>query len=120
MVNNIKYPDAAVEKQVTGKLIADFVVELDGSMSSVKLINELGYGLEEEVLRVLSLLPAWQPALNKKGEPMRVRMQIPLTLEPPKIKSAQNPVKMKPNTKGQKPTAKPAKSKRSYSTPSKN
>jgi Gram-negative bacterial TonB protein C-terminal len=84
MIGQIKYSEEAAQKQIEGIAVADFVVEVDGTVSNIKLVNLLGYGLDEEVLNGLTKLPKWSPALNTAGEPMRVRMQIPLTLQPPK------------------------------------
>jgi hypothetical protein len=84
MASQIKYSDEAAQKQITGVAIADFIVEADGTISNVKLVNQIGFGLDEEILNALTKLPTWSPALDKKGEPMRVEMQIPLTLQPPK------------------------------------
>ena len=99
MAANIKYPDAARKKQVAGQAVAEFMVETDGSVSHVKLVKQLGYGLEEEVLRVLMLLPKWDPALNKKGEPMAVVLELPFSLTPPPLRPTDKPSTTKTGTK---------------------
>lgn len=102
MADYIHYPEKARQKQVGGQFIAEFLVELDGTISKVSLKNELGFGLEEEVLRVLMLLPKWSPALDKNGEPMKVWMTMPVTLTPP-------PPAQKPTSKSKTGSSKPKK-----------
>ena len=102
MADYIHYPEAARQKQIGGQFIAEFLVELDGSISKVSLRNQLGHGLEEEVLRVLMLLPKWSPALDKKGEPIKAWMEMPITLTPP-------PAIVKPTSKSKTGTKKPKK-----------
>jgi TonB family protein len=65
---NLVYPDTAVKKNVEGTVLVQFSVNKDGSVGEVKVIsgNELGYGLPEEAIRVVSNMPKWVPA--KQGE----------------------------------------------------
>jgi len=76
MAENIKYPTFAREQGIQGTVAAEFVVEKDGSISSMKILKGLGGGCDEEFLRVLSLMPKWTPG-EKGGEAVRVRSLAP-------------------------------------------
>ena len=63
-----------------GKVYANFVVEKDGSLSSFKIIRKLCSPLDDEVLRVLKLMPKWEPGINK-GKFVRVRFNLPVNFK---------------------------------------
>lgn len=71
---NIKYPAKARNNDIYGNLTVQFIVEKDGSISNLKIKNDLGGGLKEEVFRVMKLvqeLPTkWTPA-TYNGEIVR-------------------------------------------------
>lgn len=75
--NNIVYPDLAIENNVNGKVVATFIVEKDGSISSITIINQLGFGCDEEVIRILNLTPKWKPA-QLRGNPVRSIYTLPV------------------------------------------
>lgn len=67
IANNVQYPDEAVEEGVNGTVRVKFTIELDGSISNIQIVQKLGYGCDEEVIRVLKRMPKWTPAkLNGK------------------------------------------------------
>lgn len=75
---SVQYPYSARKNKITGKVVASFTVEKDGTVSNIEIISkEIGYGLEEEVKRVLSAMPRWKPGVNN-GELVRVRMTVPI------------------------------------------
>ncbi len=65
------------ERGVEDKVIARFVVEIDGSISTIKILDGPGYGSSEEAIRVLKKSPKWQPGYNK-GKPVRVQLTVPI------------------------------------------
>ena len=69
LAENIKYSDNMKMNQIKGDVLSSFVVESDGSLSNIKIQNGfLGYGIENEILRIFSIMPKWQPAsLNGKN-----------------------------------------------------
>ena len=77
---NIKYPVEARSKGIYGEMTAQFTVEKDGSISNLKIKNDLGGGLKEEVLRVMKLVQEmpekWTPA-TKNGEVIRSTYELP-------------------------------------------
>ena len=62
---NIKFPAEAKENNVHGKLMLSVVVEKDGSLNDIKIKKGLGYGLDEEIVRIIKMMPKWQPAQHK-------------------------------------------------------
>lgn len=74
---NIKYPDAAKENKIEGNVFVSFVVEKDGSLNDIKIDRKLGYGTDEEALRVLKLSRAWNSG-TINGTPVRVKYNIPV------------------------------------------
>lgn len=67
---NFKIPNKAVRKKVRGEIPVQFIVEKDGSLSDIKLLNNLGFGLDEEALRVIQLSPNWKPA-SRNGKKVK-------------------------------------------------
>jgi len=60
--DNLSYPKEAVEKELSGKVVANFLVEPYGSYERIRIIESPYPILENEVLRVLRKMPVWQPA----------------------------------------------------------
>ena len=72
---NIKFPAEAKENNVHGRLMVSVVVEKDGSLSDIKIKKGLGYGLDEEIVRIIKMMPKWQPAQHK-GKTVRQSQTI--------------------------------------------
>ncbi len=77
--SNIKYPAAAEEVGLEGRVLCNFVIEKDGSISNIEVIESADSLLDAEAIRVLSAMPAWTPGQNEAGEAVRVRNTIPFT-----------------------------------------
>ena len=75
---NIKYPKEAENAKQEGRVIANFVVEEDGSVSNVKVVHGVAPLLDAEALRVLGLMPRWEPG-QQNGKPVRVKYTVPIT-----------------------------------------
>jgi TonB family protein len=73
----IKYPKAAREANVQGRVIASFIVEKDGSLTDIKVIRGIGYGADEETVRMLRTSPNWKPGMQN-GKPVRVAYSVPI------------------------------------------
>jgi len=74
---NFKSPDD--ENFSGGLLKVTFVIETNGTVSDVKIINDLGYGTAAEIKRVLSLCPKWTPG-EQGGKPARVIYTLPVNI----------------------------------------
>ena len=72
---NIKFPAEAKENNVHGRLMVSVVVEKDCSLSDIKIKKGRGYGLDEEIGRIIKMMPKWQPAQHK-GKTVRQSQTI--------------------------------------------
>jgi periplasmic protein TonB len=75
--SHIKYPSQAQRTGTEGKVFVNFIVERDGSISHVAVMKGIGAGCDEEALRVVSKMPAWQPA-KQRAKPVRQKLVIPI------------------------------------------
>lgn len=75
---NIKYPVLAEEKGIQGRVIVGFVVDVDGSLSDIKIKRSVDPALDKESLRVINNLPRWIPG-KIDGIPVRVEYTLPVT-----------------------------------------
>ena len=80
---NIKYPTTAVENNIQGNVFLSFTVEKDGALSNIKIDRKLGYGTDEEAVRVLGLSKRWNPGMQN-GKPVRVKYNLPIRFAMPK------------------------------------
>jgi len=74
----VKYPKEAQEKNIQGKVFISMIIEKDGSLSDIKVDRKLGYGTDEEAVRVLKASPKWIPAVQN-GNKIRVKYNIPIS-----------------------------------------
>lgn len=77
---NFKMPEEFSKQKIEGKLLLEFMVEKDGSLSEFKVVKDLGYGVADEAIRVLKLSPKWIPA-TENGIAVRVSYSLPITLQ---------------------------------------
>lgn len=75
---NLVYPTPAVEGGKQGTLYIKFVVDESGKVSNIILQNNLGYGLDDEALRVVRLIPKFKSPGKVKGQPVKTYYQIPI------------------------------------------
>lgn len=76
--NNIRYPEAAQQNDIQGKVVVNFVVEKDGSIAQVKIAKGVDKDLDREAVRVVKKMPRWQPGKNN-GVPVRSYFNLPVT-----------------------------------------
>ena len=74
---NIKYPVIAAENGVQGRVIVQFVVEKDGSITDVKVAKSVDPSLDKEASRVVKAMPRWQPG-KQNGSAVRVKYTVPV------------------------------------------
>ena len=75
---NVHYPEAAEKTGAQGRVLVQFVIEEDGSVSDAKVVQKVSDELDAEALRVVSAMPKWKPG-RQKGELVRVKYTIPIT-----------------------------------------
>ena len=78
VAKNVRYPKEAEDKCLQGRVIATFIVEKDGSITSAKIVRSIDPALDAEALRVINGMPNWKPG-TQKGEPVRVKYTIPIS-----------------------------------------
>ena len=77
---NVVYPEEAKDKEIAGRVLVSFVVEKDGSIGEVKVVQGIGGGCDEEAVRVVKAMPKWKPGKDK-GKPVRVSYVMPFTFK---------------------------------------
>lgn len=74
---NTRYPAIAAENGVQGRVVVQFVVEKDGTISDVHVINPVDPSLDREALRVIRAMPRWIPG-KRNGSAVRVKNTVPV------------------------------------------
>ncbi|ASU35055.1 energy transducer TonB [Mucilaginibacter xinganensis] len=77
---NLRYPVAAQEDGLSGKVLLSFIIEKDGHLSNITVDGAAGHGFDEEALRVLKLAKAWKPGMQN-GQAVRVKYSIPINFQ---------------------------------------
>jgi len=80
MKNNIKYPEKAKRANRQGRVFISFVVEKNGAINEVILERGIGYGCDEEALRVVKQMPDWKPG-KQLGKAVRVKFYLPISFK---------------------------------------
>lgn len=78
--NNIRYPEAAQQNDIQGKVVVKFVVEKDGSIGAASVVKGVDKDLDREALRVVKKMPKWQPGKNN-GVAVRSYFNLPVTFK---------------------------------------
>jgi len=73
----IHYPLIAQSARVEGKVYVQFVITKYGEVALPKIARGIGYGCDEEAIRVVKLLPSWNPG-KKSGIPVNVLISTPI------------------------------------------
>lgn len=80
--NNVHYPKSEEASGTEGRVMVQFIVETDGSISEVQIQKGLGEAFDTEAVRVVSSMPKWKPGMQR-GEKVRVRYLLPITFRAP-------------------------------------
>ena len=76
---NIIYPEIAEEYGIEDVVYATFIIERDGTISDIKIENDVHPLLAAETIRVIQLMPKWKPGHAMDGSPIRVKYTAPIT-----------------------------------------
>ena len=76
----LHYPPSAQQRKVQGKVVAQFIVERDGSISDLQVIKKLDPSCDREALRVLRMMPKWKAGLMD-AKPCRTQVCIPIVFK---------------------------------------
>ena len=75
---NVRYPVAAQEAVVQGRVICQFVIQADGTVGETKILRGVSPELDAEALRIVKAMPAWTPGMQD-GQAVNVRYTLPVT-----------------------------------------
>jgi protein TonB len=75
--SRLNYPAAALDRHLSGKVYLTFVVDPDGHLHDPHVVRGLGAGLDEEALRLVRLMPWWNPG-KVHGQPVWVSVTMPI------------------------------------------
>lgn len=78
VAKRMKYPKSALSEGIRGTVYVSFVVDKDGRLADVKVIQGVEQRLDDEAVRIVGKSPRWRPA-RKEGEPVRVSYTIPVS-----------------------------------------
>ncbi len=77
VTEKIEYPRIASENNIQGTVITKFVIERDGSLTSIEIMSSPDRSLSDEATRVLKLSPKWTPG-KQRNRPVRVQFVLPV------------------------------------------
>jgi TonB family protein len=77
---NLRYPAEARRDSVRGTVFVGFVINSKGNVSDVLVLKGIGHGCDEEVVRVIRLMPQWTPG-RQDGRNVAVRFSLPVKFE---------------------------------------
>ncbi len=77
LAKSIKYPQMAIDAQISGVVYVTFVVDKAGKISDVKVLRGIGGGADEEAIRVVKAMPQWKPG-KQRGKPVSVQYNLPV------------------------------------------
>lgn len=78
--NNVRYPVQAQSKGIEGRVIIQFVVNVDGSLSNIQVVKKANQYLDAEAVRVVNSMPIWKPGLLE-GKPVRMKFTLPVNFK---------------------------------------
>jgi len=76
LIDNLKYPEGAEHIKDTA-VIAQFIVNKKGKLKNIAILQSAGTAFDDEVVRVIKLMPDWTPAMQR-GEPISVKYTLPV------------------------------------------
>ncbi len=77
LAKQIQYPPQAMENGIEGRVIVSFVIQTDGSIDMLKIEKGLGFGCDEEALRVIRAMPKWNTGMQN-GKAVAVKLRLPI------------------------------------------
>ena len=78
--DSVRYPIEAQEKGIQGRVIVNFVVNKDGSITDVNVVRGVDPSIDAEAVRVIESMPKWKPGVQR-GQPVNVRYTLPVSFK---------------------------------------
>ena len=77
LAKSIKYPVIAQENGIQGRVVLSFVIEKDGRLTNIQVLQTPDRSLSEEAIRVLNKSPKWSPG-KQRNQVVRVKYTLPV------------------------------------------
>lgn len=74
---NLNYPPQAREDNIQGRVVVKFIVEADGEVTNVTVVNSAHSALDSAAIAVIENMPNWEPG-TQRGKPVRVQFVLPI------------------------------------------
>ena len=91
--DNLRYPEKATKKGLEARVIVQFWIETDGTVSRVAVLSDPNPIFDKEAVRLIRSMPKWKPA-TQRGNPVALRYTLPVDFKPtpdnPKGKKAKS------------------------------
>ncbi|MBR4263113.1 MAG: energy transducer TonB [Paludibacteraceae bacterium] len=80
--NHLRHPVSVRESNLNGRVVCEFIVNKDGSISDIEVVRSNYSAMNDEVVRMLQEMPRWEPATSN-GEPVSARYVLPVQFHLP-------------------------------------
>ena len=77
---NLEYPQHAIDGQIEGRVVVQFVVENTGKVGNIQVVRSIDKLLDQAAIDVVRALPAWKPGMQN-GQPVNVRYTLPVSFK---------------------------------------
>ncbi|MBO4307092.1 MAG: energy transducer TonB [Bacteroidales bacterium] len=84
LFGNLRYPD--VDSAISGRVYVRITIDTDGTVVNPRVVKSLGAEFDNEALRLVNIMPRWEPARDESGNPIVVTSAIPIPFFAPKEK----------------------------------
>jgi TonB family protein len=78
--NHLVYPQEAIENGIQGRVVCQFAVDIDGTITDIEILRSLDRYTDKEVVRLIKSMPKWLPG-KRHGENVKVRYTLPITFK---------------------------------------
>ena len=76
--DNMRYPVDAAENGIQGRVICQFTIRKDGSITDVVVVRGVHASLDEEAIRLIYSMPLWKPG-KQRGKPVACKFSVPVS-----------------------------------------
>lgn len=77
---NLKYPQNAIDGQIEGRVVLQFVVDKAGKVGNIRVVRSIDPALDQAAIDVVRALPDWKPGMQD-GQPVNVRYTLPVSFK---------------------------------------
>ncbi len=94
IAKSLKYPDAAKKARVSGHVFISFTVDKEGAISDISILKGIGFGCDQEAVRVVSSFPKWKPG-SQRGRAVDVKYNLSINFQIADLKPFQQKAESK-------------------------